>query len=306
MIRTQSISLRTVIAETFERYKSMRVGQLKYIDSFQFMNHGLATLGENIDKNRCMGYLEKYKITMKHYMDKGIPIEMIVLLLRKDMEMHDFAEKARRGGITMACRRYFRANNPKCKNFYMRSPKTWLSYVDANNLYGWAMSQYLPIGGNNKKVLDTILKKRNDASRGYYVQLECHFPSQTHNYLQDLPPTVENIKVVDEVRKVLSFDSLTGSKDLYNVLGQSWLTVHEAIINLCRSEISLYGMSIPFIDEEELYSDKDLYYEFRELLTKKYFRGGNDHKLHDSLSESSESSVSSVSSVICDIPRKNK
>jgi hypothetical protein len=48
MIRTQSISLRTVIAETFERYKSMRVGQLKYIDSFQFMNHGLATLGENI------------------------------------------------------------------------------------------------------------------------------------------------------------------------------------------------------------------------------------------------------------------
>ncbi|EXX74665.1 hypothetical protein RirG_049000 [Rhizophagus irregularis DAOM 197198w] len=65
-------------------------------------------------------------------------------------------------------------------------------------------------------------------------------------------------------------------------------------------------MSIPFIDEEELYSDKDLYYEFRELLTKKYFRGGNDHKLHDSLSESSESSVSSVSSVICDIPRKNK
>ncbi|CAG8468622.1 uncharacterized protein OCT59_003222 [Rhizophagus irregularis] len=90
------------------------------------------------------------------------------------------------------------------------------------------------------------------------------------------------------------------------VLGQSWLTVHEAIINLCRSEISLYGMSIPFIDEEELYSDKDLYYEFRELLTKKYFRGGNDHKLHDSLSESSESSVSSVSSVICDIPRKNK
>ncbi|PKC74520.1 hypothetical protein RhiirA1_449870 [Rhizophagus irregularis] len=274
-----------------------------------------------------------------------------------DMEMHDFAEKARRGGITMACRRYFRANNPKCKNFYMRSPKTWLSYVDANNLYGWAMSQYLPIGG-------------------YYVQLECHFPSQTHNYLQDLPPTVENIKTVHSVlvkricwlceeiakrneyirtiaimlfpnedsyrKRIIRYrewyvnkiellenvenlynlyyelskeeqiteedigNIRTGSKDLYNVLGQSWLTVHEAIINLCRSEISLYGMSIPFIDEEELYSDKDLYYEFRELLTKKYFRGGNDHKLHDSLSESSESSVSSVSSVICDIPRKNK
>lgn len=94
------------------------------------------------------------------------------------MEMHDFAEKVKRGGITMACRRYLKANNPKCKNFDMRQLKTWLSYVNANNLYGWAMSQYLPIGNykweysdeflkdseNNKKVLNTILKKRKDTS----------------------------------------------------------------------------------------------------------------------------------------------
>ncbi|UZO11664.1 uncharacterized protein OCT59_003223 [Rhizophagus irregularis] len=80
------------------------------------------------------------------------------------MEMHDFAEKARRGGITMACRRYFRANNPKCKNFYMRSPKTWLSYVDANNLYGWAMSQYLPIGGNISEAGDIL---RKDGEKNY-------------------------------------------------------------------------------------------------------------------------------------------
>uniref|UniRef100_U9T5J3 Uncharacterized protein n=1 Tax=Rhizophagus irregularis (strain DAOM 181602 / DAOM 197198 / MUCL 43194) TaxID=747089 RepID=U9T5J3_RHIID len=119
---------------------------------------------------------------MKYYMGEGIPMEMIVLLLRKgvfpyeyidshkkfketsippiekfhgvlkgkitqkdykhaeklrvcsipilgcdvkihrsenrtftDMEMHDFAERARRDGITMTCRRYFKANNPNAK-----------------------------------------------------------------------------------------------------------------------------------------------------------------------------------------------
>ncbi|RGB25781.1 hypothetical protein C1646_771286 [Rhizophagus diaphanus] len=74
------------------------------------------------------------------------------------------------------------------------------------------MSQYLPIGNykweysdeflkdpeNNKKVLNTILKKRKDASRGYCVQIKCHFPPQTHDYLMDLPPAVENIKVKRE------------------------------------------------------------------------------------------------------------
>ncbi|PKC57009.1 hypothetical protein RhiirA1_541829 [Rhizophagus irregularis] len=103
----------------------------------------------------------------------GVKIELFT-----DMEMHDFAEKAKRGGITMSCRCYFKANNPKCKNFDIRRPKTWLSYVDANNLYGWAMSQYLQIGNykweysdeflkdpeNNKKVFNTILKKRKDAT----------------------------------------------------------------------------------------------------------------------------------------------
>ena len=43
----------TVIAETFERYKSMKVGQLKYIDSMQFMNSSLAKLAENLGAVKC-------------------------------------------------------------------------------------------------------------------------------------------------------------------------------------------------------------------------------------------------------------
>jgi hypothetical protein len=72
----------------------------------------------------------------------GVKIELFT-----DMAMHDFIEKAKRGGIAIACKRYFKANNPKMgKVFNLSKPTTWISYVNATNLYGWAMSQYLPIG----------------------------------------------------------------------------------------------------------------------------------------------------------------
>ena len=72
----------------------------------------------------------------------GVRIELFT-----DMAMHDFTEKAIRGGISMACQRYFKANNPKMGEAYDPSkPTSWISYVDATNLYGHFMSQYLPIG----------------------------------------------------------------------------------------------------------------------------------------------------------------
>jgi hypothetical protein len=115
----------------------------------------------------------------------GIKIELFT-----NMSMHDFVEQAKHGGITMAARRYFKANNPQCNNFNPKKPRTWLSYVDANNFYGWAMSQYLPTGNykweysekflkdpdNNQNVLNSILNKKADASRGCLLEFDGHFP----------------------------------------------------------------------------------------------------------------------------------
>ena len=53
-----------------------------------------------------------------------------------------------RGGITQALRRYTSANNPYMGDkFDPKECTSYLQYVDANNLYGWAMSQLLPTGG---------------------------------------------------------------------------------------------------------------------------------------------------------------
>ncbi|CAJ0914326.1 5106_t:CDS:2, partial [Entrophospora sp. SA101] len=136
----------------------------------------------------------------------GVEIELFT-----EISMHDFVEKAKRGGIAMAVHRYFKANNPRMGDDYDPSqPTTWISYVDANNLYGWAMSQFLPIGKykwlatravlNNRKdlqkrYLKMILNTKADSPRGYFLNIKAHFPSKLHDYLNDLPPAVENVAI---------------------------------------------------------------------------------------------------------------
>ena len=57
-------------------------------------------------------------------------------------------EQGIRSGITQAVRKYTAANNPYMGDkFDPNEDTTYLQYLDANNLYGWAMSQPLPTGG---------------------------------------------------------------------------------------------------------------------------------------------------------------
>ena len=56
-------------------------------------------------------------------------------------------EKGIRGGISQAIHKYARANNMYIKNCNKNITTSYFLYLDANNLYGWAMSKKLPIGG---------------------------------------------------------------------------------------------------------------------------------------------------------------
>ena len=65
----------------------------------------------------------------------------IELELISDINMCLFVEKGMRGGIFYIAKRYRKSNN-KYTTFYDNSkPCKYITYLDANNLYGWAMSQ---------------------------------------------------------------------------------------------------------------------------------------------------------------------
>ena len=58
-----------------------------------------------------------------------------------DIDMHLFIEKRMRGGISYIAKRYSKANNKHMQSNDANNPSKLITYLDANNLYGWAMSQ---------------------------------------------------------------------------------------------------------------------------------------------------------------------
>ena len=69
----------------------------------------------------------------------GIKLEKI-----SDIDKYLFIEKGLRGGISYIAKRYAKANNKYMNDYDPKKPSKFISYLHMNNLYGWAMSEYLP------------------------------------------------------------------------------------------------------------------------------------------------------------------
>ena len=86
------------------------------------------------------------------------------LELISDIDMHLLIEKRMRGGISYIAKKFSKGNN-KYMQFHDNSKSSkYIAYLDPNNLYGWAMSQYLPYSGFkqfNKKETDKFCLNSN-------------------------------------------------------------------------------------------------------------------------------------------------
>ena len=60
-----------------------------------------------------------------------------------DIDKHLFVEKGLRGGITYIDKRYAKANNKYLNDYDATKSSTFITYLDMNDLYDWAMSEYL-------------------------------------------------------------------------------------------------------------------------------------------------------------------
>ena len=63
-----------------------------------------------------------------------------------DIDMYLLIEKGLREGISYIAKRYAKANNKYMKDYDPKKPPKFITYLDRNNLYGWAMSGYFPYG----------------------------------------------------------------------------------------------------------------------------------------------------------------
>ena len=68
----------------------------------------------------------------------------IELDLTSDIDMYLFIEEGMKSGISYIAKRYSKTNNTYMKCYDSSEESKYITYVDANNLYDWAMSQYLP------------------------------------------------------------------------------------------------------------------------------------------------------------------
>ena len=84
----------------------------------------------------------------------------IKLELMNDIDMFQFTEKDMRAGTSYIAHRFGEANNKYMKDYDQMKPSKYVTYLDANNLYGFAMSQYLP-AGNFKWLTEKEMSKTN-------------------------------------------------------------------------------------------------------------------------------------------------
>src|SRR6266853_2545900 len=113
-----------------------------------------------------------------------------------------FCEKDKRGGIcgVMGPRRV-KANNKYLCNYNPNIQSNFLAYLDAVNLYGKAMSQYLPYRGfewwgddkinsyniNRKKAAKKIMNTPVDNDTGYFIQVDLHYPRYIKEHTKSFP-----------------------------------------------------------------------------------------------------------------------
>ena len=149
-------------------------------------------------------YMENYGLDPAHFYTApglawqaclkktGMKLDLII-----DPDMLLMFERGIRGGMTQVVKRYTKVNNKYMNDYDRKKPSRYLQYLDANNLYGWEMSQPLPTGGF--KWVDVEPEEVKELSvredRGYLMEVNVLYPKELHDKHNDLSFMCGRIKI---------------------------------------------------------------------------------------------------------------
>lgn len=123
----------------------------------------------------------------------------INLELLSDPDMILMIEQGIRGGISMISKRYAKANNKYMKKHDKSEKATFIKYLDANNLYGWAMSKPLLTHGFkwiNKKEWKRWKKLP------CMLEVDLDYPIELHDLHNEYPLAPERL-MINKVEKLI-------------------------------------------------------------------------------------------------------
>ena len=132
----------------------------------------------------------------------------VELELLTDYDMLLMVEEGIRGGICHATQRYAKVNNKYMNDYNKKKKPSYIQYLDANNLYGKAMTEKLPVGGfkwvNDISKIDEDLVKdynKND-NKGYILDVDVDYPNKLQNLHSD-PPFLPERMVINNTKKLV-------------------------------------------------------------------------------------------------------
>ena len=194
----------------FKTFKLKHLGEYHdlYVQSDTLL---LADVFENF-RNKC---LEVYELDPAHFLSlPGLAWQAclkkpnIKLELLTDYDMLLMLEEGIRGGICHSIHRYAKANNKYMTDYDESKESSYIQYLDANNLYGWAMSQKLPKNNfkwveDKSQIDEEFIKNYNEnSSKGYILEVDVKYPEKLHDLHSDLPFLPKRMKI-DKCKKLV-------------------------------------------------------------------------------------------------------
>ena len=127
----------------------------------------------------------------------GIKLEKI-----SGINQYLLIEKETRGGISHIAKRYAKANDKYMSDYDSNKQSTFITYLDKKNLYGWAMSEYLPYEEfkwlKNVDELD-VMSINDKSSIGYILEVDLKYPKELHELHNNYPLAPKKLIVTNDI-----------------------------------------------------------------------------------------------------------